>query len=204
MIMNTYQAYLKRTKRNISLDVLGCKTMNLAFGAKLVRGAYITEESKIALDQEVESPVFPNKLLVDKSYNETMEFVINHVPPRSHFTVASHNDITVEIALDAVNKRQKELEDQKSQISFAQLKGLGDRITFKLAEKGHYTFKYLPYGPTHNLAPYLFRRAEEASYIWLEGQKKLVDVRRELFDVRKFHYKACGVLGASLLLLMLI
>ena len=204
MIMNTYQAYLKRTKRNISLDVLGCKMMNLAFGAKLVRGAYITEESKIALDQELESPVFPNKLLVDKSYNETMEFVINHVPPRSHFTVASHNDITVEIALDAVNKRQKELEDQKSQISFAQLKGLGDRITFKLAQKGHYTFKYLPYGPTHNLAPYLFRRAEEASYIWLEGQKKLVDVSRELFDIRKFHYKACGVLGASLFLLMLI
>jgi len=204
VIMNTFQGYLKRTKRNVSLDVLGCKMMNMPFGAKLVRGAYMTEESKIALDQEVESPVFPNKLLVDKSYNETMEFVIKNVPSRSHFTVASHNDGTIEIALDAVNKRQKELEDQKSQISFAQLKGFGDRITYGLAKKGHYTFKYLPYGPTHNLVPYLFRRAEEASYIWVEGQKKLVDVKKELLEVRKIHYKACAGLGAALLLVMVI
>ncbi len=203
IVMNTFQSYLKRTKRNVCLDVLGCKMLNQPFGAKLVRGAYVTEENKIALDKEVESPVFPYKALVDKSYNETMAFVIANVPPRSHFTVASHNDETIDIALDSISKRQKELEDQKSQISFAQLKGLGDRLTFKLAEKGHYTFKYLPYGPTHNLAPYLFRRAEEASYIWVEGQKKLVDVRKELFDVRKIHYKAAAVLSAFGLLIML-
>jgi len=204
LIMNTFQAYLKRNKRNVCIDVLGCKMMNIPFGAKLVRGAYITEESKIALDQEVESPVFPNKLLVDKGYDETMEFVINNVPPRSHFTVASHNDATIDMALEEVNKRQKELEENKSQISFAQLKGLGDRITYRLAQKGHYTFKYLPYGPTHNLVPYLFRRAEEASYIWLEGKKTLVDVKKELFEVRKLHYKLCAGMAASLLLLMVI
>ena len=203
IVMNTYQACLKRTKRNVCLDVLGCAALNQAFGAKLVRGAYVTEENKIALEHEVDSPVLPNKPLVDKIYDETMEYVIQHIPARSHFTVASHNDTTIEIALDNVMKRQKELETQKTQISFAQLKGLGDRLTFKLAEKGHYTFKYLPYGPTHNLAPYLFRRAEEASYIWVEGQKKLVDIRKELFDVRKMHYKASMVLGGSILLLMM-
>jgi len=204
IVMNTFQAYLKRTKRNVSLDVLGNKLIQRPFGAKLVRGAYSTEENKIALDAEVESPVFPNKPLVDKSYNETMAFTIAHVPANSHFTIASHNDTTVDIALDGIVKRQKDLENEKIQISFAQLKGLGDKITFKLAQKGHYTFKYLPYGPTHNLVPYLFRRAEEASYIWLEGKKKLVDVRKELFQNRKMHYKASAILGAFALFIMAI
>jgi proline dehydrogenase len=204
MIMNTYQASLKRTKRNVCLDVLGCKEFGLPFGAKLVRGAYVTEENKLALEQGVESPVFPNKALVDKSYNETMTFVLEQIPPNSHFNVASHNDTSIEIAEQIVEKNKKELGEKNIQISFAQLKGLSDKMTFGLAQRGHYTFKYLPYGPTNHLVPYLFRRAEEASYIWVEGQKKLEDVRHELFDVRKFHYKTGIVIAGGLILLLII
>ncbi len=204
VIMNTFQAYLKRTKRNVGLEVLACKMRGKPYGSKLVRGAYGTEENKIALEQQVESPVFPNKMLVDKSYNDIVQFVIKNVPPHSHFTVASHNETTLELALAAVEDRKKELEVQKSQISFAQLRGLSDNLTYHLAQTGHYTFKYMPYGPIENLAPYLFRRAEEASYIWLEGQKKLVHVRHELFDVRKFHYKFFGALGGIVGLIALI
>lgn len=197
VIMNTFQAYLKRTKRNVSLDLIGSANMGLPFAAKLVRGAYITEEDKVALNHEEESPVFPNKMLVDKSYNDTMLFVLDNIPPKSYFTIGSHNDITIELALNSVKEKQKKLETDKCQVSFAQLKGLGDRLTYKLAQKGYSTYKYLPYGPTHNLIPYLFRRAEEASYIWLEGRKKLVDVKKEMFEIRKLHYKAAAVLVAS-------
>jgi len=202
--MNTYQAYLKRTKRNVMLDVLGCDMIKLPFAAKLVRGAYLTEESKMALGNEEESPIYPNKALVDKYYDDVAEFVIRHLPARSHFTVASHNETTVELTTDAVKKRQKVLEDQKSQVSFAQLKGFGDRLTYKLANKGFFTFKYLPYGPTHNLMPYLCRRAEEASYVWLEGRKKLVDVKKEICEVRRLHYKAAGIACGVLFLFMLL
>eukprot|EP00826_Nyctotherus_ovalis_P037673 TRINITY_DN3456_c0_g1_i19.p1 TRINITY_DN3456_c0_g1~~TRINITY_DN3456_c0_g1_i19.p1 ORF type:complete len:234 (-),score=98.39 TRINITY_DN3456_c0_g1_i19:171-872(-) len=204
MIMNTYQSSLKRTQRNVCLDVLGCDMLKVPFGAKLVRGAYVTEENKLALDQEVESPVFPNKALVDKSYNETMLFVLQHMPPCSHFNVASHNDTSVEIAEEEVMRRKKDFEKNNIQVSFAQLKGLSDKMTFGLAQRGHYTFKYLPYGPTNFLVPYLFRRAEEASYIWVEGQKKLEDVRHELFDVRKVHYKAGVILAGALILFAII
>ena len=204
IVMNTFQAYLKRTKRNVSLDVLGNAMLQRPFAAKLVRGAYITEESNVALEKEEESPVFPNKALVDKSYDGTALFVINNLPPRSHFTVASHNEATLDQAIEAVNKRKKELETQKTQISFAQLKGFGDNLTYMLAQKGLFTFKYLPYGPTHNLMPYLFRRAEEASYIWLEGTKKLVDVKKEICDVRRLHYKAGAIVAGLIFLSMLI
>jgi len=204
MIMNTYQSTLKRTKRNVCLDVLGCEMFGLSFGVKLVRGAYVTEENKLALNQEVESPVYPNKALVDKSYNETMAFVLEKMPPNSHFNIASHNDTSIEIAEQAISKRKKEFEEKNIKISFAQLKGLSDKMTFGLAQRGHYTFKYLPYGPTNHLVPYLFRRAEEASYIWVEGQKKLDDIRHELFGVRKFHYKVGIVIAGGLILLVII
>jgi proline dehydrogenase len=204
VIMNTYQGYLKRTLRNVSLDVLGCTQFKLPFAAKLVRGAYMTEEGQIALTHEEESPVFPNKLLVDKSYNETMLYAVKNLPPKSHFTIGSHNETTIELALAAVTEGKKKLEDNKCQVSFAQLKGLGDKLTYSLAQKGHYTFKYLPYGPTNNLIPYLFRRAEEASYIWLEGQKKIADVRKEIVEVRKLHYKAAAICAGTVLGLFLI
>ena len=96
------------------------------------------------------------------------------------------------------------MDAEKSQISFAQLKGLADKMTYGLADRGHYTFKYVPYGPTNHLVPYLLRRAEEANYIWTEGQKKLADIRHELFSVRKIHYKfgavIVGITGMILIL----
>eukprot|EP00831_Metopus_contortus_P038465 TRINITY_DN3023_c0_g1_i1.p3 TRINITY_DN3023_c0_g1~~TRINITY_DN3023_c0_g1_i1.p3 ORF type:complete len:134 (-),score=26.75 TRINITY_DN3023_c0_g1_i1:448-849(-) len=67
LVMGTYQAYLKRTRRNVMLDVLGCKKQGIIFGTKVVRGAYYREENELALDHEVESPVFPNKAFVDNS-----------------------------------------------------------------------------------------------------------------------------------------
>lgn len=204
VVMNTYQGYLKRTKRNVKLDVLGCKMLGVPFSAKLVRGAYVTEENNIALEHEVESPVLPNKALVDKSYNAIVDFVIANMPQKSHFAVASHNEQSIEVALGAIEKRQKELADSHCQVSFGQLKGLGDKITYRLAEKGYFTFKYLPFGPTHNLIPYLFRRAEEASYIWLEGGKKLVEAKKEIFQNRKLHIYAGAIAVGSLVLLKLL
>jgi proline dehydrogenase len=202
VVMNTYQGYLKRTKRNVMLDVQVCKMIGQPFAAKIVRGAYISEEGKLALEKELDSPVFPNKVLVDKSYNDCMLYVLNNLPPRSYFTIASHNDETVELGLAAVKELQKKLEEDKCQVSFAQLKGIGDNITYLLAQKGFHTFKYLPYGPTNNLIPYLFRRAEEASYIWLEGRKKLADVKKEMFAVRKLHLKGGGIMGGFLIFLL--
>ena len=93
----------------------------------------MTEEGQIALKHEEESPVFPNKMLVDKSYNETMLFAVRNLPPRSHFTIGSHNETTIELALGAVTEMQKKLEDTKCQVSFAQLKGLGDKLTYNLS-----------------------------------------------------------------------
>jgi proline dehydrogenase len=44
----------------------------------------------------------------------------------------------------------------------AQLKGFSDQITGTLANEGYKVFKYLPYGPTDTVMPYLVRRGQES------------------------------------------
>jgi len=45
---------------------------------------------------------------------------------------------------------------------FAQLKGFSDQLTGSLAQEGFRVYKYLPYGPTETVMPYLVRRGQES------------------------------------------
>ena len=42
---------------------------------------------------------------------------------------------------------------------------MSDHLTYGLAANGYKAFKYLPYGPIHEVMPYLVRRAQENSDI---------------------------------------
>ena len=48
-------------------------------------------------------------------------------------------------------------------VSFGQLLGMSDALTFALAARGLPVFKYMPYGPLAEVTPYLLRRGEENS-----------------------------------------
>ena len=62
----------------------------------------------------------------------------------------------------------KEKDLTKDSISFAQLKGFSDALTFSLKEDGYSVSKYLPYGPTEYLIPYLIRRGNESKQVMRE------------------------------------
>ena len=46
-------------------------------------------------------------------------------------------------------------------VTFGQLLGMADHLTFTLAAHGLKAYKYVPYGPVREVVPYLLRRAQE-------------------------------------------
>ena len=53
---------------------------------------------------------------------------------------------------------------------FGQLKGFSDQITNKLAQQDYKVYKYLPYGPTETVMPYLIRRGQESRQVLREQE----------------------------------
>lgn len=56
-IIPTIQNYLKRSVDRTKYEVEIAKRKNIKFGAKLVRGAYIVEQTKLANENKVENPI---------------------------------------------------------------------------------------------------------------------------------------------------
>jgi hypothetical protein len=57
-IMNGYQCYLKKTEDIIRQEVATSKVMGYNLGIKLIRGAYMNEERKLAEQNGYESPIW--------------------------------------------------------------------------------------------------------------------------------------------------
>ncbi|KAG8140382.1 hypothetical protein E2320_003073 [Naja naja] len=59
-ISNTYQAYLKDTLERLKQDVALAERLGVCFGVKLVRGAYLNKERKLAKEKGYPDPVQPS------------------------------------------------------------------------------------------------------------------------------------------------
>ena len=57
IIMNGFQQYLKRMTRQVPLEIECSKKLGFNLGIKLIRGAYMNEERKLAAEGKYESPV---------------------------------------------------------------------------------------------------------------------------------------------------
>ena len=73
--------------------------------------------------------------------------------------IASHNKDTCDIAMDMAEDRAFK---ESGRVRFAQLRGFSDQLTSDLETKGFRVFKYLPFGPTEQVMPYLVRRGQES------------------------------------------
>jgi proline dehydrogenase len=77
----------------------------------------------------------------------------------SQIVIASHNQET----LEDIKALDKKYTNPAVQVEYAQLLGLADHLTIQLKQQGYPVYKYLPYGPTSTMVPYLIRRAQELS-----------------------------------------
>lgn len=152
-------------KEIIPFEVATSQMLGYNIGIKLIRGAYMNEERKLAKENHYESPVWDSLEETHKCYNDNMQHVMDNLTKDSLLLVACHNVDSVKIAQDKI----QQLAINDSRVRFAQLKGFSDQLTVKLSQNPNVkVYKYLPYGPTETVMPYLVRRGQESKQVLRE------------------------------------
>ena len=165
IVYNTVQLYRKDRLKYMRELLKNNKNKDIQFGLKLVRGAYMEKERKIAMNKGIESPICDSKTETDNNFNRGVDFVFDNLN-RISFVCASHNEDSILKVMDLMKKRKIKHNDQR--VWFGQLFGMSDNISFNLGQKKYNTFKILPFGSVKNLMPYLIRRAQENTSV--QGQ----------------------------------
>ncbi|TKS89876.1 Hydroxyproline dehydrogenase [Collichthys lucidus] len=181
-IWNTYQCYLKES-RSLLLEALHLSSNeDFCLGVKLVRGAYMDKERKVAEKEDRLDPIHRCWEDTNDSYNGSLDVMLEAIsqkPERYRIIVASHNEESVRRAA----KRMEELgiDRDGGSVCFGQLLGMCDHVSLTLAKEGYAVYKSVPYGTVDNTLPYLVRRAQENRTV-LQGIRKERDLlRQELY-----------------------
>lgn len=184
VIYNTLQMYLTDRLNYIDFLVKDGESKNYIPGIKLVRGAYLEREREAAIKEKRESPVYRSKEGTDQAFNQAVKVCLANYS-RVNTCIATHNDKSVLYAIKLIE--ESGMINHKANISFSQLYGMSDHLTFNLAAGGYTTSKYLPYGEVKKAIPYLIRRAEENSSINGQLSDEVSRLNREIQRRREVH-----------------
>ncbi|KAG8384543.1 hypothetical protein BUALT_Bualt04G0128800 [Buddleja alternifolia] len=160
LIFNTIQAYLKDAKERMVAAKRAADEMGVPVGFKLVRGAYMSKENRLAYSLQVKSPIHDSIQDTHACYNECAAFMLEQIARGSGSVVlATHNLESGKLA--ATKAVDLGIEKDSRNLQFAQLYGMAEALSFGLRNAGFRVSKYLPFGPVDQIMPYLLRRAEE-------------------------------------------
>lgn len=189
-IWNTYQAYTRCASSRLNLALLRARTEGWGVATKLVRGAYMVQERERARALGYNDPIHASYAATTLSYHSCLRDLLDDAAARrGSCMVATHSAESVEFALTQMRERGLEPPPRASPaaarapgaVTFAQLLGMGDALTYGVAARGHAAFKYVPYGPVKGVIPYLLRRAEENSDLLTGNARAELDgIRAEL------------------------
>lgn len=146
-------------------------------GMKLVRGAYMEVERERAEENGYPSPIHVDKAATDEDYNAAIEYCLKHLGEMA-FVNATHNEESTQLLARRMNELG--LPENHPRIFFSQLYGMGDNISYVLANRGYNVSKYVPYGPVADAVPYLIRRAEENTSAAGHMSRQLEMITREI------------------------
>ncbi|ACF14061.1 Proline dehydrogenase [Chloroherpeton thalassium ATCC 35110] len=174
IVINTVQMYRKDRHDFLQKQFEQAEKENYFLGVKLVRGAYMEKERASADELGYESPIHDTKEDTDRNFNAALDFIISHID-RILLCSGSHNEESN--AHLAQLMASHNIPKEHPHVLFSQLFGMGDHISFNLADKGYQVSKYVPYGPVKAVLAYLFRRAEENSSIsgYVSRELRLLD-----------------------------
>ncbi|XP_069505990.1 hydroxyproline dehydrogenase [Ambystoma mexicanum] len=172
-IWNTYQCYLKDSFNLLTHDLGLAQRLGICFGVKLVRGAYMDKERKLAKERGYADPINPDWEATNSSYQRSLDTLLELIATHGHrynLIVASHNEESVKHAVH----RMEELGIPRDAgtVCFGQLLGMCDQVSLTLGQAGFAIYKSIPYGSVMDVIPYLVRRAQE-------NQSVLLGIRKE-------------------------
>ena len=146
-------------------------------GVKLVRGAYMEKERERAQNAGRPSPIQPNKSATDRDFNAAIDHALSTLD-HLNIVCGTHNETsTAKLAEGMVAKG---INPSDPRVTFAQLLGMSDNLSFNLTHKGFTSAKYVPYGPLREAIPYLIRRAEENTSVGGQTSRELTLIRTEI------------------------
>ena len=177
IVWNTYQLY-----RYDRLDALlvardAAAEAGYYIGAKLVRGAYMEKEARVAKQHGQPNPINPTKQATDELYNQALRYCVQHLD-RISLCAGTHNEASSLLLTQLI--QQAGIAPGDPRVWFAQLYGMSDNLTYNLANAGYNTAKYLPYGPVAAVMPYLLRRADENTAIAGQSSREFLLVQKEI------------------------
>ncbi|KAF5769794.1 putative proline dehydrogenase [Helianthus annuus] len=160
LVYGTVQAYLKDAGQRLFETKKAADKMGLPIGFKLVRGAYMSSERKLAHSLGVESPIHNSINDTHHCFNECASYMLDEVSSGpGGLILATHNLKSGKMA--ARKARDLGIGKDSDKLEFASLYGMADAMSFGLRNAGFGVSKYLPFGPVSEIMPYLLRRAEE-------------------------------------------
>ncbi|KAG8159563.1 hypothetical protein KVR01_010200 [Diaporthe batatas] len=171
VVYNTYQAYLKKTPRNVVEHLTAAHKGGFTLGLKVVRGAYILSEER--------SFIHDTKEDTDQSYNSIAQGALKRqlgnvgrpgpdsvAFPSVKLLLCSHNK---ESLTEALNLHQDRMKNglPTVPVAFAQLHGMSDAVSFSLLQHKidglprPTVIKCSTWGTLGECLAYLLRRAVE-------------------------------------------
>ncbi len=176
-VYNTYQLYRHEAFSNMKSGFKEVTEAGCFFAAKLVRGAYMEKERDRAEEMKYPDPIQTNKAETDLDYNAALAFAVENVG-KFALCAGTHNESSCQLLANLMDTHK--IANNDDRVYFAQLLGMSDNISFKLADKGYNVAKYVPYGPVEKVLPYLFRRADENTSIAGQSGREYSLVKKEL------------------------
>jgi len=176
-VYNTIQLYRHDRLEFLKQSHQTAKANGYLLAVKLVRGAYMEKERARAERKGYLSPIQPNKKATDTDFDKALTYCVSNINEIA-FCNASHNEES-SIYLTQL-MQENNISPKHPHVWFAQLYGMGDHISFNLANYDFNVAKYLPYGPVKEVIPYLIRRANENTSVAGQLTRELILLKKEL------------------------
>lgn len=177
IVWNTYQLYRHDRLEAIQKAYADAVAGGYYLGGKLVRGAYMEKEGRVAAQQGRPNPINPTKAATDALYDEALRYCVQHAD-RISICAGTHNEASSLLLTELMQEHGLRPGDPR--IWFAQLYGMSDNLSYNLANAGYNTAKYVPYGPVEAVMPYLLRRADENTAIAGQTSREFLLIQKEM------------------------